>query len=147
VWTKRAATLPLVFVSSSFSSALAVTSLVTSITKMFAVNKALVSLQLWMIPIDFIVKLFFERTLAHSLRFYLTDGRLKLVNLLGVRIIGEIFPLSLLLITRIRKANNPWIGRISSLMILLGALASRYVVVKAGEKSAVDPKAVFEITR
>jgi len=147
VWTKRAATLPLVFVSSSFSSALAVTSLVTSITKMFAVNKALVSLQLWMIPIDFIVKLFFERTLAHSLRFYLTDGRLKLVNLLGVRIIGEIFPLSLLLITRIRKANNPWIGRMSSLMILLGALASRYVVVKAGEKSAVDPKAVFEITR
>ncbi len=147
VWTKRAATLPLVFVSSSFSSGLAVASLVTSITKMFAANKALVSLQLWMVPIDLIVKLFFERTLVRALRFYLTDGRLKLVNLLGIRIIGEIFPLSLLLITRLRKADNPWIVRISSMMILLGVLASRYVVVKAGEKSAVDPKAVFEITR
>jgi formate-dependent nitrite reductase membrane component NrfD len=150
LWTRNHLLMGPLFLASAFSNAAAAIAIILGFggKKSEDAKHRLERLDMVAIVAELALILAFKRRLSPSVARPLEDGQTGKLHRYGVLGGGIGLPLLLHGVPKLLGKQSPKpMSLIASIAVLLGGFAFRYVIVMAGNRSADDPQATFEMTR
>jgi formate-dependent nitrite reductase membrane component NrfD len=150
IWTRNYLTMGPLFLASAMSNATAAIALILSLSRGTKEDtlKRLEKLDAISIVAEFALMSAAKSNLGPTIGKPLNEGKLGMIYRAGVLGSGVAAPLALQALgSKLSGSPARIITAIASVLTLIGGFALRYVLVVAGQESADDPQATFEMMR